>query len=74
MAALGLGSQVGIMLPYGRFQETEADEVGQILMARAGYDPTESIQFWHRFSEVTKGHNIPTCFLIILLARLAKKT
>lgn len=60
MALLGLGSQVGIALPYGRSQETEADEVGQTLMARAGYDPAESVAFWHRFAEVTKGHSMPT--------------
>jgi len=55
MAALGLGAQVGLMLPYGRSHETEADEVGQILMARAGYDPSESVHFWERFGETTKG-------------------
>lgn len=60
MAALGLGSHLGVMLPYGRMQESEADEVGQILMARAGYDPSESVKFWARFAEVTKGHNVPT--------------
>jgi predicted Zn-dependent protease len=60
MAALGLGSMVGISLPYGRMQESEADEVGQILMAKAGYDPAESIQFWSRFAQATGGSGAPT--------------
>lgn len=59
MAALGLGSQVGIMLPYGRAQETEADEIGQMLMARAGYDPAESVRFWGRFAAATGGQSMP---------------
>lgn len=62
MALLGLGTQVGIMLPYGRSQESEADEVGQILMARAGYDPAESVRFWNRFAQVTRGQ-APPAFL-----------
>ncbi len=60
MAALGIGSQVGVMLPYGRMQESEADRIGQILMARAGYDPEESARFWKRFADATKGHSVPT--------------
>ncbi|MGE4232258.1 MAG: M48 family metallopeptidase [Bacteriovoracia bacterium] len=59
MALLGLGSQVGVMLPYGRMQETEADEVGQILMAKAGYDPAESSRFWQRFGNISKGSKVP---------------
>ncbi|MEW6055840.1 MAG: M48 family metallopeptidase [Bdellovibrionota bacterium] len=60
MAALGLGTQVGLLLPYSRSHETEADEIGQVLMAQAGYDPAESIRFWQRFSEATKGQSVPT--------------
>ncbi len=59
MAGLGAGATVGIVLPFSRADETEADEVGQILMARAGYDPAESIRFWDRFSEATKGQSPP---------------
>lgn len=48
MAALGLGAQVGILMPYGRTQESEADEIGLEYMARAGYDPRESVALWRR--------------------------
>lgn len=51
MAALGVGVTVGVMLPYSRKHELEADEIGMILMARAGYDPRESVRFWQRFAE-----------------------
>ncbi|MCB1196392.1 M48 family metallopeptidase [bacterium] len=41
-------AQVGLLLPYSRVQEYEADRIGLILMARAGYDPREAIPFWER--------------------------
>jgi predicted Zn-dependent protease len=50
MQAYGLGSQLGVMLPYSRTQELEADELGLLFMARAGYDPREAIAFWKRFA------------------------
>lgn len=50
MAALGAGAQYGVLLPFSREHETEADEMGLIYMARAGYDPRESISFWERMS------------------------
>jgi predicted Zn-dependent protease len=46
LALLGLGAQVGILLPWGREQEREADLLGLDLMADAGYDPRESIALW----------------------------
>jgi metalloendopeptidase OMA1, mitochondrial len=48
IAALGAGAQYGVLLPFSRNHETEADEMGVIYMARAGYDPTASIAFWQR--------------------------
>lgn len=49
MGALGVGSVVGVSLPFSRSNETEADEIGLIYMARAGYDPKEAPEFWKRF-------------------------
>jgi predicted Zn-dependent protease len=46
MAAIGLGAQVGILLPYSRLQETEADRVGVDNMHKAGYDVREAVRFW----------------------------
>lgn len=46
MAALGLGTQVGILLPYSRLQETEADRVGVDNMHKAGYDVRQAVRFW----------------------------
>jgi predicted Zn-dependent protease len=51
MAAYGIGTTVGIMLPYSRTHESEADRIGLILMAKAGYDPREAIPFWQRMNE-----------------------
>ncbi len=52
MAALGLGTQVGIILPYGREQETEADVMGAELMAKAGFNPSASITLWQNMAKV----------------------
>jgi predicted Zn-dependent protease len=51
MAALGVGTQVGIELPFDRKEESEADRIGIVYMARAGYDPQEAITFWQRFAK-----------------------
>lgn len=50
MVALGGLGKLGIELPYSRLQESEADHVGLLYMARAGYDPEEAVRFWERFS------------------------
>jgi len=54
LAVLGLG-QVGFLLPYSRAQESEADHIGLLLMAKAGYDPRESVALWQRMSQGTEG-------------------
>ena len=51
---LGLGSQFGILLPYSRLHEKEADLIGLQLMARAGFDPRESIALWQKMSQLNK--------------------
>lgn len=48
--AYGLGTQVGVALPFSRKHELEADEMGLIFMAMAGYDPREAVAFWKRMS------------------------
>jgi metalloendopeptidase OMA1, mitochondrial len=48
MGALGVGTQFGVLMPFSRKHESEADEIGLLYMARAGYDPRESIRFWQR--------------------------
>jgi predicted Zn-dependent protease len=55
-AAYGIGSNIGLVLPHSRQQESEADHLGLIYMARAGYDPHEAVEFWKRFSAYNKQH------------------
>jgi predicted Zn-dependent protease len=52
MMAYGVASKYGVILPYSRKQEAEADHIGLMLMAKAGYDPREAPAFWERFSRV----------------------
>lgn len=59
MAALGLGMEVGVLLPYGREQESEADRLGLDLMARAGFDPAAAIPLWQNMSAASGGKNPP---------------
>lgn len=49
--AYGLGSQYGVLMPYNRMQESEADEIGIYLMKDAGYDLNEALKFWENMSQ-----------------------
>jgi len=62
MAAFGIGAQVGVLLPYSRLHESEADHLGLIFMAMAGYDPNASVAFWQRMAKM-KGGQAPPEFL-----------
>lgn len=55
MGALGAGAKYGVLMPFGRKHESEADEIGLMYMARAGYDPQESIRFWERMERASRG-------------------
>ena len=59
MAAFGLGSQVGFLLPYSRLHESEADRLGLVFMAMAGYDPNEAVGFWERMAARDKSKAPP---------------
>jgi predicted Zn-dependent protease len=59
MAALGLGVQYGVILPYGRTQESEADIVGLRYMADAGFDPNQSVNLWQNMAKASGGSQPP---------------
>ncbi|MGL1956456.1 MAG: M48 family metallopeptidase [Colwellia sp.] len=54
MAGLGIGLQYGVLMPYSRSHESEADIVGQDLMARSGFNPKESVKLWQNMSALSK--------------------
>lgn len=62
MGLLGAGAQYGVLLPFGRDHEVEADQMGLLYMARAGYDPRESIPFWERMGRAA-GNGQPPEFM-----------
>jgi predicted Zn-dependent protease len=59
MGLLGVGAQVGLLLPFSRTQETEADLIGLDLMAKAGFDPRASILLWRNMSAAGNGRTQP---------------
>ena len=59
MVALGTGARYGLSLPFSRDQESEADHVGLLYMARAGYDPHEAEAFWQRMDQQSGGRQPP---------------
>lgn len=60
VAAMGAGAEVGVLLPFSRKQESEADVIGMMYMATAGYPPEESIDIWDRMEKATGGSSLPT--------------
>ena len=62
-ALLGAGAALGVVLPWGRKQESEADHLGLVYMAKAGYDPHASRDLWVRMAEAARGSSKPPEFL-----------
>jgi predicted Zn-dependent protease len=60
----GVGSKLGVALPHSRLQESEADHIGILYMARAGYDPEASVGFWERFAEFNRQSGASTSWFL----------
>ncbi|MBS3896871.1 M48 family metallopeptidase [Silanimonas sp.] len=80
MGALGLGAQLGVMLPFSRAHETEADVLGQQIMAEAGFDPAGAVRLWQGMINASRGgrppqilstHPDPQNRIVALQARVA---
>lgn len=63
MGALGAGAQYGVVMPFSRNQESEADHMGLHYMARAGYDPHEALAFWKRMEAQAGAGRQPAVFM-----------
>ena len=57
LGAMGVGLQIGVMLPYSRTQESEADHIGTLYMANAGYDPQAAVKVWETMAAQQKGRS-----------------
>ncbi len=55
LAVMGAGASLGVMLPYSRLHESEADELGLMIAANAGYDPREAVGLWRRMEKQGEG-------------------
>ncbi len=55
LKSYGVGAQIGVLLPYSRLHENEADHLGLVFMAMAGYNPEAAVKFWQRMAEMKKG-------------------
>lgn len=55
VSLLGVGAQYGIIMPFSRLHESEADKIGQALMAKAGFNPAESVTLWRKMAQASKG-------------------
>ena len=55
LTGIGLGLQYGVLMPYGRSHEKEADIIGQELMAKSGFDPSAAVDLWHNMAKANKG-------------------
>jgi predicted Zn-dependent protease len=53
---LGLGAQYGVLMPYSRIHESEADIIGIDLMAKAGFDPQQSVILWQKMEQASQGN------------------
>ena len=58
-AVLGVGTTVGVMLPFSRLHETEADAIGLRFAAGAGYDPRAAADFWRKMQKANEGNQSP---------------
>lgn len=55
VSLLGVGTQYGVIMPFSRLHESEADKIGLDLMAQAGFNPTESVTLWHKMAQANQG-------------------
>lgn len=59
VGGLGVGAQYGVLSPFSRKHENEADTVGQRFMAQAGFNPAEAVTLWEKMAELSKGQQPP---------------